>query len=566
MAENIENVLLQKAQVDISMNQLSELQSFKNQTAQNFKTFSNSVGKGFGFSIKNFQNNLNNIFSNIGKNFTTPFKNISTSLSNVFGSFRNTLNKLNPIALIKNNVGEKVTAAKQKLAVVMGKDLESLQKTYYKKWANPKTVAEIQWGVYRALDKKAWKKEQKNNQATNIPFISTMSYENLYYKNWAKPQKTANIWAKEFKRTLYPNAKKNAIATATTGQVLATLEKSITKIAKSVTWFFSGGGFGIGLAVGLTPPVLLICGAIAGLGFLLLDFLKPVRDNLLETSEWFKNTLGESILHMTQSIESVVNSVSVFLTKFMDLGTKLLSIFDSPISSVAKGVKSVVSNITTTLKPDYTVAQDQDINTMLFNIYNNLDSKYLMPARRFVTNTLHANYLKPMLENQKDQNIILKNILEKNMADTTNGSGLMSSISSGFSSLKNSLKSAFTREEKQTVNGENIVINNSFDELIKGFNTMKTDTIKLLGEIKTAVLEVSTKTIQIGTFSKDIGKGYPTDNKIKDVNVTVNPTINIQDILSRMDNMNTKLEKIVTNTGITDSGDIKNNAATWTVS
>ena len=129
-----------------------------------------------------------------------------------------------------------------------------------------------------------------------------------------------------------------------------------------------------------------------------------------------------------------------------------------------------------------------------------------------------------------------------------------------YSDLKSGLSSLFsTNKDKSVVTSANN--DNSFSELTKSFNDMKNESLVILEEIKTAVIDISKNRVQVNPIA-NVGNATTTDNKLQTpLNVVVNnPTQG--ELLDAIKSINSGVMSIVKNTALDDSGKFKNNAAT----
>ena len=94
---------------------------------------------------------------------------------------------------------------------------------------------------------------------------------------------------------------------------------------------------------------------------------------------------------------------------------------------------------------------------------------------------------------------------------------------------------------------------------------MRTDTIKLLSEIRNSVLKIELNKITIGSSYNMPNTGEASDAKQTNnlQNITLNNNIDIKSILDRLDSANTTLRGILTNT--TPKNEPIKDMSTWSL-
>lgn len=132
---------------------------------------------------------------------------------------------------------------------------------------------------------------------------------------------------------------------------------------------------------------------------------------------------------------------------------------------------------------------------------------------------------------------------------------MFTAASTTFNSLKNKIKGFFgfevTEEDKRAAEGPK----NPFEEIIKGFETMRKDTVALLTDIKTSLLKIEKNKIQIGNTLAE-NKGEASDGKKANnlQNITFNYQVDIDKVIDKLDETNKTLNGILTNTSMDDKG------------
>lgn len=505
-----------------------------------------------GFDFKGFQTKIGAIFTSGARAFTAPLRSFkqgfSSAISKVTGMFSN-LNPFKAVGAIK----EKFTNMKESFKKFVGKDAETLKKSFYENWYNPARVAAIQWWVGHNLWKREAKREAKrieraerkiNGGGLIIRGSTNYELEGRYYRIWNKPAQVANIWAKEFNKKL--KDKKYKGAEATQGQVFGAIAKSVNKIAAAVSWFFTGPGFGIGLAIGLTPPILLLSAAIVGAVWLICD------------------TIEKLVTPLIDPVKDILSSIGTLVSTVTGIASKILSIFDSPISAVAKGVKGVVSKVGEMLSPEEPAKNIMEVNfepitTLLSGAVTKFNKSFVTPfMKSFDVLSTKAIAFFEKEEMNKEPSLPkaafdkLSDMTQSIMNKSYNAAkGVYSDLKSGLSNLFSSNK------DKSVVTAANN--DNAFSELTKSFNDMKNESIVILEQIKTAVIDISKNRVQVNPIA-NVGNATTTDNKLQTpLNVVVNnPTQG--ELLDAIKSINSGVMSIVKNTALDDSGKFKNNA------
>ena len=460
-----------------------------------------------GFDFKGLQTRIGAIFTSGARAFTAPLRSFKqgfgSAISKVTGMFSN----LNPFKAI-------------------GKNAETFKNKFYENWYNPS--------------------ERKMNGGGLIIRGSTnFELEGRYYRIWNKPAKVANIWAKEFNKELKIKDKKYKGAEATQGQVFGSIAKAVDKIANAVTWFFTGPGFGIGLAIGLTPPILLLSAAIVGAVWLICD------------------TIEKLVTPLIDPVKDILSSIGTLVSTVTGIASKILSIFDSPISAVAKGVKGVVSKVGEMLSPEpvknIMEVNFEPITTLLSGAVTKFNKSFVTPFMKSfdVLSTKAIAFFEK--EEMKKEPSLPKAALDK-LSDMTQSimSKSYNAAKGVYSDLKSGLSNLFSsNKDKSVVTAANN--DNAFSELTKSFNDMKNESIIILEQIKTAVIDISKNRVQVNPIA-NIGNATTTDNKLQTpLNVVVNnPTQG--ELLDAIKSINSGVMSIVKNTALDDSGKFKSNA------
>ena len=144
-------------------------------------------------------------------------------------------------------------------------------------------------------------------------------------------------------------------------------------------------------------------------------------------------------------------------------------------------------------------------------------------------------------------------------------SSMWNSITTTAASWKNKIKGFFgfevTEEDKKAAEGPK----NPFEEIIKGFETMRKDTVALLTDIKTSLLKIEKNKIQIGNALAE-NKGETSDAKKTNnlQNITLNYNVDINQVVDKIAETNNLLSGILTNTSLNESNDRKTGSV-WSI-
>ena len=570
MAEGLDTVRLemQKTQIAIASNQLSVLKEFKNNINTKLNVGINALKSNKMFDFKDLQTKISTVFTTGAKMFTAPIREFTTSLATSFSKIKNVFSALNPFAWI-SNLKNSFADKKEKIKSFVGKDINSIKRKFFENWYDPKRLASVFNTKTKTTKTGLFGRTNKDIQAD-------------FYQVWNKPAKVANIWAKEFaKQNKQVDTKKLKGPTASLEQVYGSLVKSVNKIASAVTFFFSGPGFGIALATGLVPPILLLSAAF---------------------------TMGVYLI--TQTIEKmgtpIVNILTELGGKIGKILDKFISLIDRPISAITSGVSKAIGSVKSLIKDDGKVQEGQELNTMLFRIHQEWSREYFNPIKLNLENlanrkpmmesfepilgkmstiysSLETNYLKPFTTNFKTfTDKALSFFEQKNYDDNRLISGKTfdkltelstsflnksySTIRNVYKDLKSNIKDIWQNNNKQqAVANSQINTPNAFSELVSSFNAMRADTNKLLSSINTAILEISKNKLVINTLNKP-GTASASDTKQlqQPLQIMVNNS-NSTEIVSIMKEINSSIKNIVTNTAITDKGETKRGASVWTL-
>ena len=534
---------------------------------------SNQQNKGIfnsiknSLSIKNLQSSLASAFTRSAKAFTAPFKAVGTAFTSSIGRLKGFLTNLSPIKAI-GAIKDKFDKTKEKVQQFLGRDLESLQKKFFGNWADPRKVLTMQWKLNQKLWERKFRqdqaKERRMNKTNKLSiFRGPTNYEMQmnYYRAWNKPAKVAKIWANEFEKN--KKIQKVKGPEATLGQVFGALIKEVKGIGTALKTLLNPIGIGLAIAIGVTPGILLLSGALALTAYLITQTIEK---------------LGMPIVNVLTDIGSKIGAI-------LD---RILSLIDSPISTIANGVKGAVNKVGAWLKDDGKAHEGQELNTMIFRIYNEWTTSFLTPIKsdlaKLVGKKNENNYIKSFTKDFKefanravaffdmkehnDNKIVTGKVMEE-FADTAKKvmSKTFESAKNIYKDLRGGVKEVWnklTGGTKAEPGKQAINTGNPFSEMVSSFNEMKVETLNLLNSINKAVIEISASKLSMNRLNTP-GSANTSDTKQMTQPLQVVARTDTKNIETIMSTISTDIKSIVKNTALTDSGEVKKNSVTWSI-
>ena len=534
---------------------------------------SNQQNKGIfnsiknSLSIKNLQSSLASAFTRSAKAFTAPFKAVGTAFTSSIGRLKGFLTNLSPIKAI-GAIKDKFDKTKEKVQQFLGRDLESLQKKFFGNWADPRKVLTMQWKLNQKLWERKFRqdqaKERRMNKTNKLSiFRGPTNYEMQmnYYRAWNKPAKVAKIWANEFEKN--KKIQKVKGPEATLGQVFGALIKEVKGIGTALKTLLNPIGIGLAIAIGVTPGILLLSGALALTAYLITQTIEK---------------LGMPIVNVLTDIGSKIGAI-------LD---RILSLIDSPISTIANGVKGAVNKVGAWLKDDGKAHEGQELNTMIFRIYNEWTTSFLTPIKsdlaKLVGKKNENNYIKSFTKDFKefanravaffdmkehnDNKIVTGKVMEE-LASTAKKvmSKTFESAKNIYKDLRGGVKEVWnklTGGTKAEPGKQAINTGNPFSEMVSSFNEMKVETLNLLNSINKAVIEISASKLSVNRLNTP-GSANTSDTKQMTQPLQVVARTDTKNIETIMSTISTDIKSIVKNTALTDSGEVKKNSVTWSI-
>lgn len=571
MAEGIDTIRIQidKEQLNTSQTQLGVLKEFKNAFNTQAKNISNSF-KSFGktLNLSSLQNKLTNIFMTAGKSFTNKIHSAGASLSGAFSKIKGTFSKFNIIGNVKDKVKEKVSKVKDKITTFMGKDLESLQKKFFKLWNDPKKITKL---FSKQLKKDRPVATTKEKGGGSLSILSSIA------------------------------------------KVISKIGGLISKIAPGLTLLCNPVGLGIAIAIGLSGPVALICGTLILLGTMLGDKFVTVVDKLLDALPGLLNkgvtaikslmlsifdALPEIILKALDGVKTILiglfdtiptivpHLVSCFVDIFPQiivgivegiasaigllfeklpsiLGGLFKSAFGGLVGGIGKTVGGAIGGIVGGVKSLFGSDKEKEVDKETLDLYKSFYNPVLSELAHIHTTLL--KFHKELTELFKFSNTLKEQEIHKKELEKTKSITQQSTVKSvvdkgadvakkGINWISDKLNKFFGSDDK----------NNNFSKLIENFTKAQTDIKNILDEIKKGVLQLSGNNL-VTTQTPANNSATPSDGKnLNGVNINVKSTTNLSEIITSMTTIGTKLDMIVQNTALTERGERKKGSA-WAI-
>ena len=299
----------------------------------------------------------------------------------------------------------------------------------------------------------------------------------------------------------------------------------------------------------------------------LITLLTPIRDVVLALQPVF-----EGMVNLLRDFIKNPIGTAVEVGKSVVGGFKSLvgGLFGSDTRDEAEG-ESILENLFTSVKDTLIEVKDyllgdkfienlkSTFNYFLDKLYSSKIFKYMEEA--FVRIFQFYDEMLGIIRAVKE---FVGNVVDK-IGSIFNGAGniaktIFGGVADVATGIKNKLSSIFSTD----TNGE-AKESNPFNEFIKGFEQMRSDTIQLLSDIKAAVISIEKNKIEIGnSFAQNTAQasdGKKTNNL---QNITMNYQVDINTVTEKIDRTNEILKGILTNTSLTDKGEQKASAV-WSI-
>lgn len=592
----------------LTMNVVAE---FKSSVASQMDTVSSNLsnlGKSLSksFSLNSLGSKIGETFNKGFKNFTAPFKSLTSSISSAFIGLKTKIANLNPIEAIKNKVKTVVAKPVAAVKTLFGKNDEQLKAKFFRVWSNPKKVAKI-WHKELSQPKAIVPAKQPSKVGGLLKSAGGIIKEFVtsMFTALGKFLPKLSAW---FHMTLGPYLAPIAIGVllisiAIMGLVaiLKGMSPVIEKVLNTVADIFDmiKGPIGsllsnlIGIFSNLYGVINTVIGGVLGGIANTLSGIFKVAENFVDTVFKSLNMVSEVLLTLLTPIrdvvlalqpvfEGMVNLLQNFIKNPIgtatEVGKNIVSGFKSLVGGFfgsdtrdeAEGA-SILENLFTTVKDalievkDYLLGDTfrenlkSTFNYFLDKIYSSKIFKFMEDA--FVKVFQFYDEMIGIIHSIKE---FVGNVVDK-IGSIFNGAGnfaksIFGGLTAAANGFKNKMTNIFTigsRDEKDQTN--------PFDEFIKGFEQMRKDTIALLTQIKSAVVNIEKSKIEIGKAlsqnNGEVSDGKKTNNL---QNITLNYQVDIDRVIEKMEETNKRLDGILTNTSLKDDGNAKTGAV-WSI-
>ena len=557
------------------------------------------------FSLSSLGNKIGDTFNKGFKNFTAPFKALGSNISAAFSGLKTKIANLNPIAAVKEKLRNITTKPVATVKTLFGKNDEQLKRKFFSLWSNPKKVAKI-WNKESNVNKNmstAGVKAKADISGIGNALLGVVSkffamadkfITKLLVKGVAALHSAIGpyvfliigaivlftlLFKDEIKKIIPIFSRVLGIAADILDMIkgpLGTLFSNLINIFSNVyaviNTVISGilGGIANTLAgiFTFTQNVIeTVNKTFNMISDVLITLLTPIRDVVLALQPVF-----EGMVNLLRDFIKNPIGTAVEVGKSVVGGFKSLvgGLFGSDTRDEAEG-ESILENLFTSVKDTLIEVKDyllgdkfienlkSTFNYFLDKLYSSKIFKYMEEA--FVRIFQFYDEMLGIIRAVKD---FVGDVVNK-IGSIFDGAGniaktIFGGVADVATGIKNKLSSIFSSD----TNGE-AKESNPFNEFIKGFEQMRSDTIQLLSDIKAAVISIEKNKIEIGnSFAQNTAQasdGKKTNNL---QNITMNYQVDINTVTEKIDRTNEILKGILTNTSLTDKGEQKASAV-WSI-
>ena len=572
-------------------------------TASALSHLGSSLSKSF--SLSSLGNKIGDTFNKGFKNFTAPFKALGSNISAAFSGLKTKIANLNPIEAVKEKLRNITTKPVAAVKTLFGKNDEQLKRKFFSLWSNPKKVAKI-WNKESNVNKNmstAGVKAKADISGIGNALLGVVSkfftmadkfITKLLVKGVAALHSAIGpyvfliigaivlftlLFKDEIKKIIPIFSRVLGIAADILDMIkgpLGTLFSNLINIFSNVyaviNTVISGilGGIANTLAgiFTFTQNVIeTVNKTFNMISDVLITLLTPIRDVVLALQPVF-----EGMVNLLRDFIKNPIGTAVEVGKSVVSGFKNLvgGLFGSDTRDEAEG-ESILENLFTSVKDTLIEVKDyllgdtfrenlkSTFNFLLDKLYSSKVFKFMEEA--FVRVFQFYDEMLGIIRAVKD---FVGDVVNKigsifdgagNIAKTIFGG--VADVSTG---IKNKLSSIFSTDSNAEAKESN-----PFNEFIKGFEQMRSDTIQLLSDIKAAVISIEKNKIEIGnSFAQNTAQasdGKKTNNL---QNITMNYQVDINQVTEKIDRTNEILKGILTNTSLTDKGEQKASAV-WSI-
>ena len=572
-------------------------------TASALSHLGSSLSKSF--SLSSLGNKIGDTFNKGFKNFTAPFKALGSNISAAFSGLKTKIANLNPIAAVKEKLRNITTKPVAAVKTLFGKNDEQLKRKFFSLWSNPKKVAKI-WNKEANVNKNmstAGVKAKADISGIGNALLGVVSkffamadkfITKLLVKGVAALHSAIGpyvfliigaivlftlLFKDEIKKIVPIFGRVLGIAAdildmikGPIGTMMTNLINIFSNLYTVINTVISGilGGIANTLAgiFTFTQNVIeTVNKTFNMISDVLITLLTPIRDVVLALQPVF-----EGMVNLLRDFIKNPIGTAVEVGKSVVGGFKSLvgGLFGSDTRDEAEG-ESILENLFTSVKDTLIEVKDyllgdtfrenlkSTFNYFLDKLYSSKIFKYMEEA--FVRIFQFYDEMLGIIRAVKE---FVGNVVDK-IGSIFNGAGniaktIFGGVADVSTGIKNKLSSIFSTDSNAEAKESN-----PFNEFIKGFEQMRSDTIQLLSDIKAAVISIEKNKIEIGnSFAQNTAQasdGKKTNNL---QNITMNYQVDINQVTEKIDRTNEILKGILTNTSLTDKGEQKASAV-WSI-
>ena len=557
------------------------------------------------FSLSSLGNKIGDTFNKGFKNFTAPFKALGSNISAAFSGLKTKIANLNPIAAVKEKLRNITTKPVAAVKTLFGKNDEQLKRKFFSLWSNPKKVAKI-WNKESNVNKNmstAGVKAKADISGIGNALLGVVSkffamadkfITKLLVKGVAALHSAIGpyvfliigaivlftlLFKDEIKKIIPIFSRVLGIAAdildmikGPIGTMMTNLINIFSNLYAVINTVISGilGGIANTLAgiFTFTQNVIeTVNKTFNMISDVLITLLTPIRDVVLALQpvfegmvnllrDFIKNPIGTAV----EVGKSVVGGFKSLVGGFFGSDTRDEVEGESILENLFTSVKDTLIEVKDYLLGDKFIENlKSTFNYFLDKLYSSKIFKYMEEA--FVRIFQFYDEMLGIIRAVKE---FVGNVVDK-IGSIFNGAGniaktIFGGVADVATGIKNKLSSIFSTDSNAEAKESN-----PFNEFIKGFEQMRSDTIQLLSDIKAAVISIEKNKIEIGnSFAQNTAQasdGKKTNNL---QNITMNYQVDINKVTEKIDRTNEILKGILTNTSLTDKGEQKASAV-WSI-
>ena len=557
------------------------------------------------FSLSSLGNKIGDTFNKGFKNFTAPFKALGSNISAAFSGLKTKIANLNPIAAVKEKLRNITTKPVAAVKTLFGKNDEQLKRKFFSLWSNPKKVAKI-WNKEANVNKNmSTSAVKKKADITGVggallgvvskfftmadKFITKLLVKGVAALHSAiGPYVFLIIGAIVLLTLLFKDEIKKIVpifgrVLGIAADILDMIKGPIGTMITNLINIFSN------LYTVINTVISGILGGIANTLAGIFTFTQNVIETVNKTFNMISDVLitlltpiRDVVLALQPVFEGMVNLLRDFIKNpigtAVEVGKSVVSGFKSLVGGFfgsdtrdeAEG-ESILENLFTSVKDTLIEVKDyllgdtfrenlkSTFNFLLDKLYSSKVFKFMEDA--FVRVFQFYDEMLGIIRAVKD---FVGNVVDK-IGSIFNGAGniaktIFGGVADVATGIKNKLSSIFSTDSNAEAKESN-----PFNEFIKGFEQMRSDTIQLLSDIKAAVISIEKNKIEIGnSFAQN--NAQASDGKKTNTlqNITMNYQVDINQVTEKIDRTNEILKGILTNTSMNENGEQKANAV-WSI-